>query len=375
MSLANGTKDNDHVEALYAHAFRCMPAIVPMRLRRIQEAFSSFATAWRASAQELATRLDDPALASLLSIKTAIAPEEEWEKLLRQHIRVFLANDNGYPALLREIAQPPALLYVRCDNLSPFQTPRPTAAIVGSRKMSGYGKIAAHTISAELAAAGVIVVSGLAIGIDAAAHEATLGSGTPTWAVLGSGLSRIYPPRNQQLASRILAEGGTLISEYHPTQPAGPHTFPQRNRIIAGLSRLTIVVEAAERSGALITARHALEANRDVAAVPGDIFALQSSGTNALLRQGATLIRNAGDALELLGVTLETSTQDPAAATPTLDKSDETAHHILRCLASPRTVEALQTYTELPASLLQQKLTLLELRGLVRKSGGMFYRK
>lgn len=355
-------------DACYAHALHCLKVVGSLRLKKIRAAFPTFRDAWQASARALTDALDDSTLEEPLAEKSRINPEEEWEKLRQAHIRVVADTDTDYPQLLREIPQPPALLYVRANSSNALSAAPHTVAIVGSRKASHYGKSAARAIAAGLAEAGVIVVSGLAIGIDAEAHEATLASKTPTWAVLGSGLNHIYPARNQPLAQAILEAGGMLISEYHPAQEPAPFTFPQRNRIIAGLARVVLIVEAAERSGALITARYALDANREVAAVPGDIFALNSKGTNALLQRGAALVRDAGDVLELLGIS-------EVSAPPALDRFDEIEQHILRCLHTPITADELAATAELPPQILNQKLSLLELRGAVQQSGGRFYCK
>lgn len=354
-------------DAGYAHALHCLQAIGPLRLKKIQAVFPVFRDAWEAPAGALAEALGDNALEELLKEKTRVNPEEEWKKLLQAQIRVVAETDKEYPQLLREMPQPPALLYVRARGTGTFDAKLHTVAVIGSRKASHYGRSVARAIAGELAQAGVIVVSGLAIGIDAEAHEATLASKTPTWAVLGSGLNHIYPARNQPLARAILEAGGALLSEYHPEQEPAPFTFPQRNRVIAGLARVVLIVEAAERSGALITARYALDANREVAAVPGDIFALNSKGTNALLRRGAALVRDAGDVLELLGLSRGTETLS-------LDRFDEIEQHILRCLHAPITADELAITAELSPQVLNQKLSLLELRGAIQQSGGRFYR-
>lgn len=350
---------------MYAHALNCVRGMSALRLEKIYRAFSSLEEAWRQSAGALCTVLEDITLKEFLEQRALIDPRKEWKKLRENHIAAVSLNDPLYPPLLKEIPHPPVLLYFRSLQEHPFMSDAKTAAIVGTRSATPYGKAAARRIAEQLAQHGVIVISGLAIGIDAEAHDATLQSGTPTWAVLGSGLNRIYPPRNQPLAKRIIENGGALISEYHPDTEAAPYTFPQRNRIVAGLARATVVIEAPERSGALITARLALETNRDVAAVPGDIFSENSKGTNALLRQGAALIRNSGDALELLGI----QAAEPHAA---FDSFDEIEQHILRCLQTPSSGEDIVQASSLAPRVVQQKLSLLELRGAIQQIGDKF---
>lgn len=351
--------------AMYAHALNCVRGMSALRLEKLYHAFSSLEEAWRQPAGALCDVLEDVTCKDSLEQRACVNPQEEWEKLRERGIAAVSLDNPQYPLLLKEIPHPPVLLYFRSAQEHPFSSDIKTAAIVGTRRATPYGKAAARQIAERLARHGVVVISGLAIGIDAEAHDATLESGTPTWAVLGSGLNRIYPPRNQPLAKRILENGGALISEYHPDTEAAPYTFPQRNRIVAGLARATIVIEAPERSGALITARLALETNRDVAAVPGDIFSENAKGANALLRQGAALIRNGDDALELLGIR--------AASQPiTLDKLDEVEQHILRCLRMPSSGEEIVQSSGLAPRIVQQKLSLLELRGIIRQTGDKF---
>jgi DNA processing protein len=204
------------------------------------------------------------------------------------------------PPLLRAIHDPPPGLYVR-GTASPEFLARPSVAIVGARACSPYGSQVARMLGRELSAAGVVVVSGMARGIDGEAHRGALETGGATVAVLGCGIDRDYPAAHAELARRICA-AGLVVSEYEPGVEPAPWRFPARNRIVAGLCRATIVVEARERSGALITADFALEEGREVLAVPGEITSALSGGTNALLKLGATPLTSAADALELLGL-------------------------------------------------------------------------
>ena len=213
-------------------------------------------------------------------------------------LRVLTRADAGFPDSLRAIYDPPAALYCRGD----FEDGAPSIALVGSRRATPSGKIVAAEMAAELAAAGVTVVSGLARGIDGAAHRGALRTGK-TWAVLGNGLDQIYPPEHRKLAEDIVRDGAVL-SEYPPGTPPKPLHFPARNRLISGLSQAVVIVEAAARSGALITADFALEHGREVFAVPGPVRSRASVGCHRLLQQGAGLVTGAADvieALELLG--------------------------------------------------------------------------
>ena len=212
-----------------------------------------------------------------------------------------------YPRLLRAIPDPPGVLWLR-GEAPPELLERPAVAIVGARACSSYGRSVARTLGRELAAAGLVVVSGMARGIDSEAHRGALEAGGVTIAVLGCGIDRDYPAANRELACRII-EKGLVVSEYEPGVEPAPWRFPARNRIIAGLCMATVVIEARERSGALITADFALEDGREVMVVPGEITSAVSAGSNALLRLGATPVTSAADVLEVYGI--EVSVEPP----------------------------------------------------------------
>lgn len=277
-------------------------------------------------------------------------------------------KDTHYPALLREIHNPPENIYwLGRENVFKDANERNTliVAIVGTRRPTRYGIEVALELSGDLASHGAIVVSGLALGIDAAAHKGALAAGGKTWAVLGSGLSYIYPPSNRVLAEEIVEGEGAVISEFSRDQIPEKWTFPRRNRVIAGLSHVTVVVEAPEKSGALITARFALEANREIGAIPGEVFSVHSRGTNALLKEGAALIRNAEDILELLGRN-EIRSEQP------LDSFKEIEQDIIRNLDKPKGSDELLALTGHPLIELQKHLTMLEIKGVIKNTGGVF---
>jgi DNA processing protein len=263
------------------------------------------------------------------------------------------------PPLLRAIHDPPARLYLRGagdrDVLSQI-----AVAIVGARACSPYGAQVARMIGRELAAAGLVVVSGLARGIDGEAHRGALEAGGTTVAVLGCGIDRDYPAAHTSLASEI-AESSLLVSEYEPGVEPAPWRFPARNRIVAGLCAATIVVEARERSGALITADFALEEGREVFAVPGEITSALSAGTNALLRLGATPLTSAADVLESLGL------EAPSA---TARELGEVAASVLRLL--PATADELARATGLAAEAVAAALAELELEQLTTEGEGVY---
>lgn len=214
-------------------------------------------------------------------------------------VTTITPQDEAYPALLKEIHEPPPRLFVR-GNVAALQ--QKGVAIVGTRRCSSYGRTLSRSFARELGEAGATIISGLALGVDAAAHEGALEAKAPTVAVLGSGVgnSSIYPQRNISLARRIIDAGGAVLSEYEDETPTYPSNFLQRNRIIAGLARAVVVTEAPARSGALSTARHAMEEGRDVYAIPGPITSRLSEGTNALLKQGASPATRTTDILDAI---------------------------------------------------------------------------
>ena len=305
----------------------------------------------------------------------APAPEIDARLSVAQHWldggadrHVLVLGDAAYPPLLLQAADPPLLLYVqgRVDLLA-----QPAVAIVGSRHPTAQGRDTARAFARALGDAGLQVVSGLALGIDGAAHEGALESTAATIAVVGTGLDRVYPPRHHALAHRI-AERGALVSEYAPGTPPLPDHFPQRNRVIAGLTLGTLVVEAALRSGSLITARLAAEAGRDVFAVPGSIHAPQSQGCHWLIKQGAKLVESAQDVLEEWG-----AEQMRASTNIDAEADDSESDPLLQALGhEPATLDALLARTGWPAAELSARLLDLELDGRVaRLPGGLYQRR
>jgi len=271
-----------------------IPEITPRRMAVLFERFGSPEAIWRAPAAAMASL---PGFARVAERIARSRDEEALDRELagakRAGVRIVTTLDPDYPVSLREIETPPAVLYLQGE--SAFDAAR-TIAVVGTRKSSRYGRAVAERLAQDLARAGITVASGLAVGIDSAAHRGALkGQGT-TIAVLGSGLFRLYPALNRALAQEV-ARHGLLVSEYPLDMPPAKWTFPQRNRILSGLSRGVVVVEAPEKSGALITARLALEQGREVFAVPGNVTSAGSAGPNRLIRDGAKLVEDVRDVL------------------------------------------------------------------------------
>jgi DNA processing protein len=283
-------------------------------------------------------------------------------KLAAAGLRWLPRSGAAFPPLLRAIHDPPAGLFLRGGGDAELLS-RPAVAIVGARACSSYGSSVARMLGRELAGAGLVVVSGLARGIDGEAHRGALEAGGLTVAVLGCGIDRDYPAAHRDLAGRV-GEQGLLVSEYAPRVEPAPWRFPARNRIVAGLAAATIVVEARERSGALITADLALEEGRDVFAVPGEITSALSDGTNALLRLGATPLTSAADALEHFGLA-------PPAGVES-EVGDVAEEVLARLRDGPLGADELARATGLAAEVVAVALSELELSGIAVAAEGVY---
>jgi DNA processing protein len=277
-------------------------------------------------------------------------------------IRWLARSDPAFPDALGSIFDPPAGLFLRGAGEATLLV-RPAVAIVGARACSAYGRHVARAFGRELAAAGLVVVSGLARGVDGEAHRGALEAGGTTVGVLGCGVDRDYPAAHRELARRV-CEGGLVVSEYAPGVEPAPWRFPARNRIIAGLAQATVVVEARERSGALITADLALEEGREVFAVPGEITSQLSTGSNGLLRHGATAASSTADVLEAFGL----SPAEPEA--PALSPPAEQV--LARIRDAPATADELSRALGVDAAVVAAALAELELHELLTESSGIF---
>lgn len=309
---------------------------------------------------------------SELSNKIAKAKKEqglEGElKLIKKHdVEIITIYDNSYPRLLKEIHSPPLVLYVKGKMLTDDEF---AVAVVGSRFASVYGVSTAQRLGYELASSGVVVVSGLAKGIDSAAHKGALKAHGRTIAVLGNGLKNVYPPENKGLAEEIAENGGAVISEFPMAAPPLSRNFPQRNRIISGLSLGVVVVEAAKNSGALITADFALEQDREVFAVPGKVDSATSFGANELIRQGAKLIQTAEDVMDGLGLKLKegAALHDKKAPRPNLSTDESAVYKNLS--DEPRHVDEVVQDAGLPVNKTMELLFKLELKKLIKELPG-----
>lgn len=304
----------------------------------------------------------EPRSARFAAFRARFDPRAELERLRGLGFRFLGRSDPGFPPLLGAIHDPPPGLFLRGDA-GPELLRRPAVAIVGARACSAYGRQVARSLGRDLAAAGLVVVSGLARGVDGEAHRGVLEAGGATVAVLGCGIDRDYPAAHRELARQIAA-AGLVVAEYAPGVEPAPWRFPARNRIVAGLCAATVVVEARERSGALITADFALEEGREVFAVPGEITSALSAGSNALLRLGATPLTRAQDVLESYGITA------PETTAPELSEAALGLLERLRDCAAG--ADELARATGLSAGELSVALTELELVGAVREADGVY---
>jgi DNA processing protein len=354
-------------EVKYWIGFNIVRRIGPAKIQALLDHFHDLRLAWEATADELRTAgLDSRALQNLLTAREKLDLDAEVARLEKAGVRVMTWQSPDYPDRLQNIYHPPPVLYVR-GSLAPAD--EWAVAVVGTRRATVYGKEATRYIAGELARAGVTVVSGLARGIDTVAHQAALDAGGRTIAVLGCGVDVIYPAENRRLMQRIVKQGAVL-SEYTLGTPPEGSNFPPRNRVISGLSLGVVIVEAAQRSGALITADYAAEQGREVFAVPGNMFNRASKGCNRLIQQGAKLVLDVEDILEELNLTMVAQQLELQAIVP----ENETESLLLSFLSGdPLHVDEIVRQAAMPTSEVSSALALMELKGMVRQVGGMNY--
>ncbi|BAJ63627.1 DNA-processing protein DprA [Anaerolinea thermophila] len=353
---------------LYWIGFNMVRGVGAVRFRTLLNHFGSLEIAWNAPQEALKEAgLSPKSIQHLQHLREEPNFFKRLSDYLEKHqICYVLWDDPEYPTLLKQIDQPPPVLYYKGDLLPQDEI---AVAIVGTRKMTTYGRQVTEEVASFLARNGVCVVSGLARGVDAVAHEVALKEGGRTFAVLGCGLDRIYPPEHSKLAEKIIQQGA-LISDYAPGTPPDAVNFPPRNRIISGLSLATVVVEAGEESGALITATFAVEQGREVFAVPGNIHASQSKGTNRLIQQGAIPLLSAEEILEDLHLSRVSEKQTAKKVLP----ADPLEEKILKALEQqPLHIDEISIAIDLPVEQVSAILTFMELKGLVRHLGTMIY--
>lgn len=351
----------------YWVGFNNIPGIGRVRLTQLENYFSSLENAWRAPPGELKRAgLDSTALRAIGQWRDKVSPEAEMEKLDRHSVSVLTCNDHAYPSRLKEIYDYPPVLYVLGSLLPDDEW---CLAVVGTRRATVYGKQVTEEIVTDLAQSKITVVSGLAKGIDTIAHQSALAAGGRSLAVFACGLDIVYPAENARLASDII-EYGALISEYPLGTRPRAENFPRRNRILSGLSLGVLVTEAGETSGAMITARMALEQNREVFAIPGSILSPASRGANNLIQEGAKLVRDYTDILEELNLTTVTRQMEMKEILP---ESDTEFLLLKQLSAEPTHIDEVCQKSGLTVATVSGTLAMMELKGLIKQVGTMNY--
>lgn len=354
---------------IYLLALHSVDGLGPARLKLILDYFEGSKNAWDAPIEEY-TKLQIPrfALENLKLKRKDLDPLQYFEEVKKSGIRVSSFFDESYPTLLKELPDAPLLFFYK-GNLENIGK---SIAVVGTRKVTGYGRTVTEKIVGELLDYGVVIVSGLARGVDTIAHTKTVREGGRTVAVLGGGLNNVFPSENINLSREIVEKGGAVISEFAPSAPSLPGNFPSRNRIIAGLSVATVVTEAARDSGSLITARLAAEYNREVFAVPGLITSELSLGPASLINEGAKLITSASQIIEELAINtlpvLSNSHQK-------FEFSDDEKLIIEALRNEQKHIDELCREFNKSSSLISASLIKMEIRGVIKSLGGGFYVK
>lgn len=356
----------------YLLALHSIDGLGPIRLRAVLDYFKDPKLAWEAEGSELLKLgIYNNTINLLLETRKNLKPETYAKKISDSGIRWITIFDETYPKLLAQIYDPPIVIYYKGEP----DWDKKAIAVVGTRKMTGYGKMATEQFTKGLSLAGLTIVSGLARGIDSQAHLTAVSENGRTIAVLGGGLNNIFPPENRNLAAKIADNFGAVISEFPPSYPSLPGNFPARNRIISGLSLAVLVIEAAEDSGSLITARSALEQGREVFAVPGPITSSLSKGPIDLIKEGARIVFSPEEILEELGISNRSHQSNMT------DRSDrnlsEEEKRVLKVLENEtRHIDEIGRQLLLPSPKISALLLKMEISGLVQNIGaGIYCRK
>jgi len=366
-------------------ALNMTPGVGPRAATKLLERFGSADAVFHGRRTELESlRLKPESIESILKREFHDRAIAELERVKALGGDVLILDDGSYPALLREIDDPPIVLYVKGDWQACFD--QPNVGVIGSRMCSTYGENAAEMLSRDLASRGLTIVSGLARGIDTAAHRGAMAGKGKTIAVMGTGIDSVYPKENNGLVRELLASGGCLVSQFPLGTPPLKDNFPYRNRIISGLSLGVLIVEASERSGSLITARLAMEQNREVMAVPGNITSSNSFGTNYLIKSGAKLVQQWQDVVSelpseisaaILPPKIEKAQAEDAMRQPELIPSDMTDNErIIWALLTPDEsthIDILLESSGLSFGDLNTALVALDIRDLIRVLPGKHY--
>lgn len=360
-------------ERYYWLAFSAFPGIGPVRFKLLLDWFSSAKKAWQASRKDLLKiNLGEKLTEKFDQFRRNFSVEGYAKKLKEKEVNFLILTDEKYPKLLREISDPPFVLYIKGKRVKGEGDKwdiSKSIAVVGTRKITNYGREVTRLLVAQLVNAGLTIISGLAIGVDGAAHEAAIEANGRTIAVLGCGVDCCNPRTNQWLYNKIIQGNGAVLSEMPLSHFALPGLFPARNRIISGLSLGVLVIEGAGDSGALITARNAAEQGREVFAVPGPITSAYSTAPAELIKKGAKLVTNAGDILEELNIKLKVeSAKLKVRGTPEEEK-------ILEILEEELHFDEVVRKSGMETSRVGSLLSLMEIKGMVRSLGGGVFRR
>lgn len=355
-------------EKLHWLAFSAFKGIGPKRFALLKNYFGTAKKAWKAKRKELLEIGLGPRLTSeLLKFRRDFNPDSYFLRLREKKIECYFLDDENYPENLKKIDNPPFILYVKGaikpeDELS--------IAVVGTRKMTGYGGQVTESLVTELVGAKMTIVSGLARGIDSMAHKAALKAEGRTIGVLACGLDIVYPPENVSLVKEIIDDNGAVISEFPLGMQPMPGSFPARNRIISGLALGTVVIEAPQRSGALITARHAAEQGREVFAIPGPVTSPNAAGPSHLIKMGAKLVFNAEDILDELNIESRIRKQEPKKITPE-NLEEETILSLIKDEA--KHIDEIVRESGFDPGKVASIMSLMEIKGKIRNLGNMVY--
>lgn len=353
----------------YWLGFNLVKGIGPAKLEAMRDYFGSVAAAWQANEEQLAhIGVDSRTIATFLQMRQEMDLDAYVQRLETAGVHALTWDSPEYPSYLQQAPGAPPVLYVM-GHIT--EADRWAVAVVGTRRLTSYGRQVTRELVSGLVQQGITIVSGLARGIDGVAHQTAVKMGGRTIAVLGSGLDHIYPAEHRHLAQQIVdQQQGAIVSEYALGVQPEARNFPPRNRIISGLSAGVIVVEAGERSGALITAKFALEQNREIFAVPGYITSPASKGTNRLIQQGAKLVIGVQDILDELNMSM---VSERVAVQMALPESAEEALLLQNLTREPMHIDELSRLSGLPTATVSSTLTLMELKGMVLQVGGMNY--
>lgn len=360
----------DKKQLAYLLSLHSVDGLGPVRLKRVTDYFESAENAWNAPLAEFkGLSIPEPTLQNLAAKRKEITPEKYLEETLKLGIKIVTSFDKEYPYLLKQTTDPPLLLFY-IGTLENLNNP---IAVVGTRKVTGYGRSVTEKFVSELVESGCTIVSGLARGVDTVAHQQTLKSKGITLAVLGGGLKRIFPPENERLALEIAESGGAVLSEFPPFYPSTPGNFPARNRIIAGSSLATVVTEAAEDSGSLITARLALDYDRDVFAVPGPITSTLSLGPASLIKDGARLVTSGQEIVEELGLDKYPMSNIQFQISNNLSEEEQQIFSILE--NEGKHIDEICRQLQKTSPQMSAVLIKMEIKGIIKNVGGGNYVK